>query len=486
MQSDPDAMLLRRYVAEGDEKAFAEFVRRRIDGVYAAALRRVGGDTHLAQDVTQQVFVALARRASALVDHPDITGWLYTTTRHHAANLVRAERRRKTRELKAHTMHEVSSGSPPAPDWSRVAPVLDDAIERLGTADRATILLRFVERRAFAEIGAMLGVSEDAARMRADRALDKLRGQLERRHVTSSSAALAAALASQAAVAAPAGLAATVSSAALAGGVAASGVGAVAEILIMTKIKIGIAAAIVLAGAGWAVRDVQAGRALSDEIRHLQLRSGSSEIAALRKANEKLAEVVADASPASPDTVELKTIRQRIAQLKARPEGVLDSAMKPMAALVNRGWDEPTAACETLYWTRANNNADEFAKSYGWTAAGKAKLDRFFAALPEAVRVSYGSPERMLALEDMKWGPVGAPAAVQILGQTAYGDKALVHAWGRLASGQEVNMAILLQRYEGGWAVPFTDQMVDRAIAALDPATGKRWVKSDPQSGAAR
>lgn len=205
-----DALLLRRYARERAEDAFAELVRRHLDGVYSAALRRVGGDTHLAEDVAQQVFVALACNAARLSEREILSGWLYTTTRHLAANVVRTERRRKAREQQANFMSDVNTDSSAAADWSRMAPLLDDAMDQLGESDRAVILLRFVERRAFGEIGAALRVKEDAARMRSERALEKLRALLERRGIASTSAALGLVLTNHAVAAAPAGLAAAV------------------------------------------------------------------------------------------------------------------------------------------------------------------------------------------------------------------------------------------------------------------------------------
>ena len=126
MPENADAILLLRFVATRDEGAFAELVRRHLDGVYSAALRRVGGDAQLAEDVAQQVFVALARKAATVARHGAVTGWLYTATRHEAANVVRGERRRKTRETEAHLIHEMlgATGNLGEADWSRVAPVL--------------------------------------------------------------------------------------------------------------------------------------------------------------------------------------------------------------------------------------------------------------------------------------------------------------------------------------------------------------------------
>ena len=207
-----DAALLRRYAQDRAEDAFAELVRRHVDGVYSTALRRVGGDTHLAEDVTQQVFVALAQKATSLSHHPVLTGWLYLTTRHESANVVRTEQRRKVREQEAHSMNETVSDSGLPADWTRVAPVLDDAIDQLGETDRTAVLLRFIGRRSFAEIGNLLRITEDAARMRHERALEKLRVALGRRGITSTSAALGLALANHAVSAAPTLLNATIAS----------------------------------------------------------------------------------------------------------------------------------------------------------------------------------------------------------------------------------------------------------------------------------
>src|SRR5579885_1352975 len=98
--------LLRRFAAEKSETAFAALVARRVDFVYGCALRRVGGDRHLAEDVTQEVFSALARKADALVSHGALTGWLFLAVRNVAAQTVRTERRRRQREMEAQIMNE--------------------------------------------------------------------------------------------------------------------------------------------------------------------------------------------------------------------------------------------------------------------------------------------------------------------------------------------------------------------------------------------
>lgn len=211
-----DAVLLSRYAAAGDEAAFAEFVGRHIDSVYSSALRRVGGDRHFAEDVTQQVFFAVAGNAARVAAHPMITGWLFTTTRNIALQLVRTERRRKAREQDALTRDDQGASGADA-NGPGVARFLEQALDQLNAKDRTAILLRFMHRQAYADIGRSLQLSEDAARMRVERAMHKLRALLERHGVKSSAAAIGAAMTAHAAGSAPSGLAATITSGALAG-----------------------------------------------------------------------------------------------------------------------------------------------------------------------------------------------------------------------------------------------------------------------------
>jgi RNA polymerase sigma factor (sigma-70 family) len=201
-----DADLLRRYVHERDEPAFAELVQRHLGLVYSVALRRVGGDAHLAEDVTQRVFAVLARKALTLVGRPTLSGWLYTTAHLTSAVVVRGERRRKVHESEAQLMQNTLSSSEPAADWTRLRPVIDDVMIALKEDDREAIALRFFEKRSFVEVGAALRVTEEAARKRVDRALEKLRTLLMQRGITSTTAALGIALPAFAAIDSPAGL----------------------------------------------------------------------------------------------------------------------------------------------------------------------------------------------------------------------------------------------------------------------------------------
>ncbi|MFT3869655.1 MAG: sigma-70 family RNA polymerase sigma factor [Nibricoccus sp.] len=213
MSSDPE--LLRRYTHESSQEAFTELVQRHIDFVYATALRQAGSDAR-AKDVTQAVFTDLAKKAAQLAARNDLVGWLHTSTRYAVATLRRSEARREEREQKAHPMHDDFSTTHDQIDWDKLRPLLDDALHALGERDREAILLRYFKQCSFSEIGATLGLSEEATRKRIDRGVEKLRSHLAKRGIVSTLVALELAMASQAALAAPAGFAATVATTSLA------------------------------------------------------------------------------------------------------------------------------------------------------------------------------------------------------------------------------------------------------------------------------
>ncbi len=242
-----DAQLLRRYTEERAEPAFGELVARHIDLVFSAALRVVGGDRHLAQDVTQTVFADLARKAGNLPHDVVLAGWLYRHACFTAAKAVRAERRRQAREKTAMEMNALHDNT--EPNWEQIAPVLDEALNQLSASDRDAVVLRFLKRQDFRAVGSALGVGEDAAQKRVSRAVDKLRNFLRRRGVTLTATALGTTLASEAVVAAPAGLAVSVTATSLAG-TASAGTGISAtfmKFIAITKAKAGVAGALVIA-----------------------------------------------------------------------------------------------------------------------------------------------------------------------------------------------------------------------------------------------
>lgn len=240
----PDNELLRQYATAKSETAFAELVRRHVNLVYSAALRQTGGDTHLSHDVAQSVFTDLARKAGSLLNRESLSGWLYTSAYFAANKMMRREMRR--RQYEEQFMREPAHENPPETNWEKLRPLLDAAMHSLKESDREAILLRYFENRPYAEVGAKFGLNENAARLRVERALEKLRALLAKRAITTT-AGLAAAISANAIQAAPAGAAATLTTASL----AASGTTTsltLFKIMTAAKLKIGLGA-LAIAGA---------------------------------------------------------------------------------------------------------------------------------------------------------------------------------------------------------------------------------------------
>lgn len=213
--------------------------------VHSAALREAHGNVPFAQDVTQAVFTQLARGASRLVSHPAIAGWLYTSVRLTAANARRGEERRQRREQEAAKMNELCGPTPSDPVWQQVMPVLDDAMHELDQEDRAAVVLRFFEDLSLKDVGAALGLSENTARMRVDRSLEKLHRLLTQRGVKSTAAALGAVLVAGTAVRAPAALVSKVAGAALGPSATAASTCAASNFLRAGRIKTVAAGALI-------------------------------------------------------------------------------------------------------------------------------------------------------------------------------------------------------------------------------------------------
>jgi len=244
------------YAAQRSETAFAELVRRHVDLVYSAALRMVC-DAHLAEDVTQGAFVALAQNARRLAGHPVLSGWLHRTAQNLAANAVRSEVRRRAREQEAVAMNQLLAAEPEA-SWEAIAPRLDDALGKLNDTERDAVLLRYFERKSARDMAEILGISEDTAQKRVNRAVERLRELFLKQHTPVGANSLALLISAHAVQSAPAALMKTALAAALAKGAAAGGStlalakGALHFMTWKTTVSI-VAAAIVLLAAGTAV-----------------------------------------------------------------------------------------------------------------------------------------------------------------------------------------------------------------------------------------
>ncbi len=246
--------LLQRYAHQRDERAFDDLARRYVDLVYSAAVRRVGNH-HLAEEITQAVFVILAKKAGSIRPGPPLAGWLLTTVRCVARNAMKMEIRRRRRHEQSAQALAASGGGACSSDpsdvliWQEVASVIDDAVLRLPSADRRAILLRFFEGRSVGDVAAGLKVSEGAAKKRLGRAIDKLRRRLERKGAGVASvdaAAFAALLSKHVLLHAPGGLVGGICATAAGGAATGAGVAlAKGAIRMMAWAKVKLAAVVV-------------------------------------------------------------------------------------------------------------------------------------------------------------------------------------------------------------------------------------------------
>jgi RNA polymerase sigma factor (sigma-70 family) len=389
-----DAELLRRYAQDRSEPAFTELVERHLSLVYYAALRRIG-QAQLAEDAAQYVFIALARNASALSRHAVLTGWLYTTTRFAANRILRVERRRQFREQEAYSMENVLS--PPDLDWDRLRPALDGVMDQLSDRDRAAVLLRYFEGRSFADVGRALELTEEAARKRVERGLERMRSLLVRRGVSSTSTALALVLSSQSGLAAPTGLAATVSGSALAAGgsVMSSALVGLIGVMSTTKAILGIAGALSLfalgtAGYEWRA-ERRANQSIAAEIQELDLRSKH-----------------------------LNTLTQRAAMIEKEIIDLRKSvaASKPKSATPTK-WDavaegrkfmavhpEARSLLEKLGQYMVAVDVDPFLRTLGLPPDRLQQIEDKLLKIPSILTVPSPSGEVILALDDK--APLGA------------------------------------------------------------------------------
>jgi uncharacterized protein (TIGR03435 family) len=248
-----DMALVRQYATEQSENAFATLVSRHASLVYSAALRRVR-DPQLAEEITQAVFVILARKAGSLNDRTILPGWLYRTACYASNSALKQLYRRQWREREAFMQSTLQETGTDAA-WRQMSPLLEEAMLRLSRTDRNALVLRFFEGRTLSEVGTVLGVSEDAAKKRVNRALEKLLRYFKKQGVSSTAAIIAGVISANSVQVAPEALAKSVTVVALAKGAAAGGStltltqGAL-KLMAWTKVKLAVAvgASLLLAG----------------------------------------------------------------------------------------------------------------------------------------------------------------------------------------------------------------------------------------------
>src|SRR5579862_1452258 len=221
MHDATDMELLREYADRNSEAAFATLVSRHVNLVYSVALRKTG-NPHAAEEITQAAFIILAQKAGRISEKTILPGWLYQTARLTAANFLKREIRRARREQEAYMQTELHTTAPDE-TWDQLAPLLEDAMGQLGEKDRAAVVLRFFGDKSFAEVAAASGVSENAAKKRVKRALEKLHRYFSKHGIRSTTDIIAGEISNHSVQSAPAVLAKSVTAVAMTKGAAASG-----------------------------------------------------------------------------------------------------------------------------------------------------------------------------------------------------------------------------------------------------------------------
>ena len=262
-----DMELVQEYARHGSEEAFATLVSRHINLVYSVALRQLH-DTHLAEEVTQAVFIILARKAGSLNAKTILSAWLCRTAQYAAADASKMQRRRQRREQEMHMESVLNQTEPESSPWTDIAPLLDIAMAQLGEKDHSAIVLRFFERKDLKQVGAALGVSENAAKTRVSRATEKLRKFFIKRGITLSAAAIGGVVSANSIQAAPIGLATSVTAAAVKGTAVTTStltlIKTTLKIMAWTKLKTAVVVgAIAIMAAGTATVTIRHAKALA-------------------------------------------------------------------------------------------------------------------------------------------------------------------------------------------------------------------------------
>ncbi len=378
-----DQQLLRDYAERQSEAAFAAIVHRYVDLVYSAALR-LSYDAHTAKDVTQSVFVALAQNTQQLTDRPVLAGWLHTTARNLTVKTVRSDARRRVREQEAVVMNELLSTNTDA-GWEQVAPLLDHALSELDDTDRDAVLLRYFKNHDLRTVGAMLGISDDAAQKRVSRAVERLREFFAKRGVTVGTGGLAVVISANAVQAAPVGLTVAISTAAVLTGktLATAATVTATKAITMTAIQKSIVTATiaVLTGAGIyearqasqlraQVRTLQQQQApLAEQIQQLQgeRENSARQIAALREDYERLNKNSNELLRLRGEVGVLRRSNQELAQRMLQNNNISKTESNvrqtgeftPKAEWKDVGIENPETAAQTYFWAITAGRGDK-------------------------------------------------------------------------------------------------------------------------------
>ncbi len=282
-------------------------------------------DSHTAEDVAQNTFIALAKNVRQVRDRSVLSSWLHSTARNLAANTIRSEVRRRVREQEVAAMNELLANEPDAA-WKNIAPHLDDAIAELSDSDRDALLLRYFERKSAREMGQIFGTSEDAAKKRVSRAVERLREFFSKRGVTIGAGGLVVVISANAVQAAPVALATTISTAAISAGttIGASTTVAATKAIVMTTLQKALVMSVLTAAIGTGIYEAHRALQLQNQAQTLQqqqaplaeqIRQLQGERDSLKSGAESLEAEIARLNSHSNET-ELLKLRGEVAQLR--------------------------------------------------------------------------------------------------------------------------------------------------------------------------
>jgi len=337
MAHHTDHELLAEFVKNGSESAFDALAARYVNLVYSTALRHTNSP-HQAEEITQTVFILLARKAGSISSKVVLSGWLYQAARLTAANHRRDNQRRQQREQRA--IMESALNVPADEPWKLIAPILDEAMNALGIADRDAVLLRYFENKPLAQVGAALGVTEAAAEKRVSRALERLHAMLTRQGVALGATAIAGAITANAVQAAPAALPASITAAAL---TAISLASATVAMSTLQKIAVSAVLAATIGGGIYAAKQASDAH---KEVRELQVQQAPL-VEQMRQLQSSLTDATNRLTELTAENSELKSGRDKMEVLKLR--GEVTAMRTQLASLQNGRLETTNGVGQTLH-----------------------------------------------------------------------------------------------------------------------------------------
>ncbi len=490
MNDQTDQQLLRAYAAHRSEAAFAELVRRHVDLVHSAAQRMVG-DAHLARDVTQATFVALAQQAAQLTDRAVLSGWLHRTAQNLASKTVRSDVRRRAREQEAATMNELTSSAPEA-SWEQIAPHLDAALGELSEPDRDAVLLRYFEKKSAAEIATRLGTSAEAAQKRLRRAIEKLRESFTRRGVTVGTGGLAVVLSAHAVSAAPVGLALAVSSAATLTGPALITAAATTKAIVMTtatKILIGATLTVAI---GTGIYQARQNSRLRSDMQSLQQQRTRHDAQLNQERADLAAQLTAlqnENDRTRSNSAELLKLRGELARLRANPADSAQASATaknsnattnastaielPKDSWSDAGFASVQSALQTRGWAVLTGNRERFKQSVFITPEARQimekMLEEMINAAPAAERKKFSQMilDNELGFEEAMLMPMMAEnqakgyTGFQILSQqTVSPDETVLQVATKMTYAPTKTETFRYRRFDNDWKLVIDEQFM--------------------------